>query len=130
MKKTLRDLVNNLYTDKQREDVKEIIAHSSGHLMNYQILAVGIEDSGLSKEEVVDFYGADKDEAEWLTPVDFVIVNLITSLSKLTGKDIKTGYLNAITLDKNEPEFEYLVNEVREYLSKWWVLFHEKGKDY
>lgn len=117
MKQTLNILVNNFYTEEQSDKVVEIVENEEKHLMNYKILSVAIEDDivKMSKDEIKAFYKVEV--LEWFTDVDYVIAELITTLSALTGKDIHAGYNNALVLDKGEPEFEYLVNEVVEYLS-------------
>ena len=125
MKNSLNKMVNNLYTATQKSKVNEIaknykeenIADDKNHLLNYRILAVAIEDNivNLTEKQVEEFYELENDE--WLGEIDFVIANIITTLSKLVNKDIKTEYENALSLDKNQPEFEYLVNEVEKYLS-------------
>lgn len=120
MKNSLRNLVNNLYTKEQLEKVKDVIFYNEKQLMNYSILAVAVEehDVGLSKEEVIEFYNADETSAEWLTPVDYVIANLITTLTELTGESVKLGYDNSLQLGNDEPELEYLISVIRRLFDK------------
>lgn len=126
MKQSLNKLVNNLYTGEQKLEVKEVIRHHKNenindeHLLNYAILAIGLDEIEVATlPELIEFYKIENlDDVKSLTDVDYVISSIIITLSKLTNKDIKTGYENALVLDKTQPEFEYLVKEVTSYLSK------------
>lgn len=126
MRESLNKLVNNFYTDKQKEQTKEVIneckdeylSNEENHFLNYKVLAIPFQDNmiKLSDDEIKEFY--EVPYMALLNEVDFVVANLITTLAKLTDKDIKPEYENAFVLDKDQPEFEYLVNGVEEYLSK------------
>lgn len=127
MKQSLNKLVDNLYTGKQKLTVKEIVRENKKknvedkHLLNYKILAVAIKDKieDNAKESLSEFYQIDNlEDMDFLTEVDYVIADIIITLSKLTNKDINAGFEDALVLDKTQPEFEYLVNEVEKYLSK------------
>lgn len=122
MKQPLNKVVNNLYTGQQKLEVKEIIReYKEGKIDNYKkdykILTVAIQDDivPMTTQEIEEFYNI---QSQYLGEIDFIIANLLNTLSKLTGKDIKSGYENALVLDKTQSEFTYLVNEVEQYLSK------------
>lgn len=126
MRKSLMKLLDNMYTGEQKVQTKEVIKetrvellpNSENHLLNYKILSIPFQDNmtKLTDDEIKEFY--EVEDVNVLNEVDFVIANLITTLSKLTNKDVKSEYKNALVLDKTQPEFDYLVNEVEKYLSK------------
>lgn len=126
MRKSLMKLLDNMYTGEQKVQTKEVIKetrvellpNSENHLLNYKILSIPFQDNmtKLTDDEIKEFY--EVEDVNVLNEVDFVIANLITTLSKLTNKDVKSEYKNALVLDKTQPEFDYIVNEVEKYLSK------------
>lgn len=132
MRKSLMKLVDNLYTGKQKTQAKEVIKETrveglsdkDNYLLNYKILAIPFQDKmvNLSEKEITEFYSLNESDIHLLGQIDFLIANLITTLSKLTNKDIKKGYEDSFVLDKNQPEFDYLVSVVEDYLSS------EKGQ--
>lgn len=132
MRKSLMKLVDNLYTGKQKIQAKEVIKETrvewisdeDNYLLNYKILAIPLQDKmvNLSEKEITEFYSLNESDIHLLGQIDFLIANLITTLSKLTNKDIKKGYEDSFVLDKSQPEFDYLVSAVEDYLSS------EKGQ--
>lgn len=127
MRKSLMKLVDNLYTGKQKIQAKEVIKETrvewisdeDNYLLNYKILAIPLQDKmvNLSEKEITEFYSLNESDIHLLGQIDFLIANLITTLSKLTNKDIKKGYEDSFVLDKSQPEFDYLVSAVEDYLS-------------
>lgn len=117
MKNSLNLLVSNFYTEDQADQVKTILATDEGYLLNYKILAIAVQEETkhLSLSQVMKFY--ETETPAYFTEVDYVIANLVTTLAKLTGKNIAEGYEKALFLDNTEPEFEYLLDEVLQYLS-------------
>lgn len=132
MRKSLMKLVDNLYTGKQKIQAKEVIKETrveglsdkDNYLLNYKILAIPFQDKmiNLSEKEITEFYSMNESDIHLLGQIDFLIANLITTLSRLTNKDVKKGYEDSFVLDKNQPEFDYLVSVVEDYLSS------EKGQ--
>lgn len=132
MRKSLMKLVDNLYTGKQKIQAKEVIKETrveglsdkDNYLLNYKILAIPFQDKmiSLSEKEIAEFYSMNESDIHLLSQIDFLIANLITTLSRLTNKDVKKGYEDSFVLDKNQPEFDYLVSVVEDYLSS------EKGQ--
>lgn len=127
MRKSLMKLVDNLYTGKQKIQAKEVIKETrveglsdkDNYLLNYKILAIPFQDKmiSLSEKEIAEFYSMNESDIHLLSQIDFLIANLIIALSKLTNKDVKKGYEDSFVLDKNQPEFDYLVSVVEDYLS-------------
>lgn len=124
MQKSLMKLVDNLYTGEQKvasaqiikEEQSKDLANRDNHLLNYKILAVALGDKliTLNEDEIKDFYG--KENFVWLTPVDFVIANILTTCEKLTKQPTRETYENEIVLSKEQPEFEYLVGIVEQIM--------------
>lgn len=132
MRKSLMKLVDNLYTGKQKMQAKEVIketrveglSNKDNYLLNYKILAIPFQDKmiSLSEREIAEFYSMNESDIHLLSQIDFLIANLIATLSTLSNKDVKKGYEDSFVLDKNQPEFDYLVSVVEDYLSS------EKGQ--
>lgn len=132
MRKSLMKLVDNLYTGKQKTQAREVIketkveglSNKDNYLLNYKILAIPFQDKmiNLSEKKITEFYSMNESDIHLLSQIDFLIANLITTLSRLTNKDVKKGYEDSFVLDKTQPEFDYLVSVVFNYLSS------EKGQ--
>lgn len=128
MRKSLVKLVNNLYTGKQKIQIKEVIKETrvdkDNYLLNYKVLAIPLQEKmvNLSEREIAEFYGMNESDIHLLSQIDFLIANLITTLSKLTNKDVKKGYEDSLILDKTQPEFDYLVSVVEDYLSSRTIM--------
>ena len=122
----LSQLVNDQYTENQLLKVKETIKRHTDndldnpHLLNYEILSVALDDlANLSKKEVKEYYSIDDlQSSEFkLNKVDFVIANIVTTLQQFNC-NVKEEYESALVLDRTQPEFKYLVNQVLKYLSQ------------
>lgn len=117
MKKSLENLINEFYTKEQKTLVNEILQNDEKHLINYKILAVGLGDKleNLMDKELRDYY--ELEVYEWMvSEIDIVIANIITTLSKELNKDVRSEFEDLMSNDKNQPEFEYLLNETKKYL--------------
>lgn len=127
MRKSLMKLVDSLYTGKQKTQAREVIketkveglSNKDNYLLNYKILAIPFQDKmiNLSEKKITEFYSMNESDIHLLSQIDFLIANLITTLSRLTNKDVKKGYEDSFVLDKTQPEFDYLVSVVFNYLS-------------
>lgn len=116
-------LVNECYNDDQKEKVNKLKFMAKEikidrFLFTYSILAIGIEDNLIygDSEVIKSFY--EIDDLSVLNTVDILIAKIIITLSQLTGEDVKKGYENNLSLDKTQPEVKYLINVIREHLSK------------
>ena len=115
----MKNLIDNHFTKKQREEALRIIAtEESSHMANYSVLALALGDDlvNLEVDDVKEFYGTD-DEA-MLTEVDFVIANVLSTLTELLGRDMKYEYEMAFSLDKSQPELRHLIHNIHKYLDE------------
>ena len=118
MKETLKRLIEkyggnkNLNLDTNREN-------ENYYYNKYKILEellgdkiVPISDS----KAINDYYG--EENAKFLTPVDFVIARIIATLQSVQKKNVFKEYESKIVLGRNEPEYIYMIEEVKDFLEK------------
>lgn len=115
--KTLDNLVRDFYNEHQINKVKETEnKHTKGtHLSNYESLLWAFKSADtVTAEEVCDFYHVN--DVNVLQNVDWIIVSIIKTLTRLTEKNIKKGFNDSFVLDPVHPELQYLIEETRKCL--------------
>lgn len=119
MKDSLKQLVEDFYTEEQKELAEEIEGTEKDHILNYKILSLAFDRIEMPEEnDLIQLFGIGQEETSWLTEVDYIIAGIIMKLDDSLDEDIKEGYHKSIVLDVTQPEFEYLTKKTREYLSK------------
>lgn len=119
MKDSLKQLVEDFYTEEQKELAEEIEGTEKDHILNYKILSLAFDRIEMPEEnDLIQLFGVGQEETSWLTEVDYIIAGIIMKLDDSLDEDIKEGYHKSIVLDVTQPEFEYLTKKTREYLSK------------
>lgn len=115
----MKNLIDSHFTKEQYEKAVKIIAtEESSHMANYSVLALALGDDlvNLEVDDVKEFYGAD--DESMLTEVDFVIANVLSTLTELLGRDMKYEYETAFSLDKSQPELRHLIHTIDNLLDE------------
>lgn len=130
MKESMSNLIKKIINDKiidesYSEKILDIMYEEKGHLKSYKILTVPFEEVlvEITDTDIKSFYHDAR--PDMLNEVDYVILRLLKTLDNLTGENVTQEYESSITLDKNEPELEFLIQKVDSILfpkKKWKVL--------
>ena len=117
LNKSIVKLVKDEYNSEMKSKVAEYLKNTKEitSAKGYAVLAIGLEDilPEMSEEDVNEYYGM---RSIRLAPIDKTVAQILTSLSTVTGDNIKENYLKSLQLSRNAPELDYLASVVKEYL--------------
>lgn len=117
LNKSIVKLVESQYDSEMKRRVEEYLKNTkeTTSAKGYIVLAIGLEDilPKMSEEDVNEYYGM---RSIRLAPIDKTVAQILTSLSTVTGDNIKENYLKSLQLSRNAPELDYLASVVKEYL--------------
>lgn len=117
LNKSIVKLVESQYDSEMKSKVEEYLKNTkeTTSAKGYIVLAIGLEDilPKMSEEDVNEYYGM---RSIRLASIDKTVAQILTSLSTVTGDNIKENYLQALQLSNDAPELDYLASVVKEYL--------------